>query len=197
MAKSANRPDLPVTPAEPAEPKANGARLSIQLVDTPEGERVEWERMRDTTKARLGAALRRDPALAAELVGTPAPSAAPAGTSVAMPAEVVRALYSMLGTIEATAAERFYRFPPEIAETFHYTPAEIARLEPPTQRILSKWSGTWITKYQDECALALDLVAIHMEKVQKIQVFLREIKTPAPMVEFPRKADEPTPEPVS
>jgi len=129
-------------------------RLTIPL--TPDGAPL-WDRMRDETKGKVKAFL-RDHAPRGEEA---------AGASSSFDPLVVHALYDALGSLAVVAAIASGHTRAS-SEQMKLTIEEKQILTPATQKVLDKY-GASISRYQDECALALVLFAVYQAKIAKLE----------------------------
>lgn len=137
------------------------ARLSVTL--NADGS-LDLGSMRDKSKEALKRALSDAAVLPA--LGLGMAHAAPD----LLPAAAVAPLYAILGRIEALIAARVYKLPAErLQSIFAYTPAQLDMLCPPTARIVSKYGGMVLAKYQDEFTLALALLQCTQEQIAAVQ----------------------------
>jgi hypothetical protein len=145
----------------------------------------DLDAMREATKEKLRAAI----------AGTPGINPPQATTPGQMfPPQVVWAMYGALGAIESMVAQRMGKVPKEIADrVFTYSPQELELLTPPTSRVLQKYAGEWLIKYQDEIALATLLTSI---TIAKVNASIMLSKQHSNVVEMPKKEEETPPEPV-
>jgi hypothetical protein len=173
--------DVQMDPATQSPAQSNGykpgSKLQVSLKDDGS---IDWEAMRDSTREKVKQAFRSTPGL------NDGPAAQPP-IQMFNPA-MVSGMYDMLGSIEATVAERFGKIPQPIAQrVFAYTPAEKEMLAGPTARVLNKYIPDWMIKYQDEIALASTLIAITNAKVNAAITLAR--MSQANITEIPKKEE--------
>lgn len=164
-------PAVPSRQAKPAGDKRN--LLSILLKDdgTP-----DFDRMRPDTRGKFETAARA-------LGITPAVSSTPAGGSSAMlPAEVGLALAQALATIDQAIVARITKAPRELIQLAAWTPDEKSAIAPMALAVANKYGGSVLSKYGEECALALTLVSLTQVKIVAIRQAMDTYQPPAPNV---------------
>lgn len=148
--------------APPVESENGLERKSFAFYTNAKGD-VQWDKMREKTKAELREFLKRPDIGKALGVETPPEIA----TVEIMSVEWCGNLYDVIGRIESALAIKWKGIPKEIAEqVFSYGPQEKALLGPPTARVINKYATDWMARYKDEIALGLLLVSVTLAKVQ-------------------------------
>ena len=95
-----------------------------------------------------------------------------------VPGPVVDAFYATIGNLESWLAEK-RGLPREIAiRLWTYTPHELEQLREPTQAVLSKHAGTFLSKWGEETSLAFLLLTLHQ---QKLSAMAELMPKPAPV----------------
>jgi hypothetical protein len=85
-------------------------------------------------------------------------------------------LFDTIGKIEAFAAQKLYKFPPEIADrAFTYSEMEKAKLAGPTAKVINKYAPLWLEQYKDEIALAGLFVTITAMKFQMASMLAAQL----------------------
>lgn len=140
----------------------------IQLsFDVNEDGTVDYSSMREKTKNKMRQVF-SDPALADFLSVNRVSSGGTGNSEVTIfQPGVVSGFYDMLGALESEVMPMFF---PKVQrdiwkKVFTYTPEEKAALVPPTSRVLEKYAGPWLIKWQDEIALAGILITMTVTKV--------------------------------
>lgn len=132
----------------------------LSLVIGPDG-KLQTDGMRDTTRAEIAAVL---PQLRREF--------APAETSdlhAGAPPWVSAALTQALSQISVALITRISGAPIEIvAKHAPLTDEEQARVAPALDAVLSKHGGRWLSKYGDELALGVLILAIGQNKLAAV-----------------------------
>lgn len=169
---SATEPALSPTPSTASQVKE---RITVVL-DARGG--LDLAGMRDATKTRLVAALKRS---SGDLIPR-----LPDAPVKRWPEIAVRAIYSFLGAAEAGIAAR--KYPMEVATAaFTYTDKDMEALMEPTQAVLAKHAGK-LDRFQEETALVLVVCQVHFAKMHALRTFMAEYearqenlrKTPGP-----------------
>lgn len=89
-------------------------------------------------------------------------------------------LFDTIGKIEAFAATKLYKFPPEVADkAFTYSEIEKAKLAGPTARVINKYAPLWLEQYKDEIALAGLFVTITAVKFQMASMLAAQMNSTA------------------
>lgn len=122
---------------------------------------IDLSSMRDSTKDKIKAAIRKTPELLAE--------AGPVIAPKDIPDQAVDYLYRILGSLEVWAASR--KYPEDLAKVFEYRQDELSSLRGPTKDILAKYAPS-ISRFQEEVTLAIVLIGIHTEKVRVLNTEL-------------------------
>lgn len=136
---------------------------------------IDLDSMRDSTQAKLKEALGKTPAFKQEKAPTP-----DVVVEVFHP-EMVKGLYSLLGSIESMMAQKYGKISPDVArKVFAYTDPEIAALKGPTVRIMNKYAADWMIKYQDEITLFSLLGSMTVAKVNAA-IALEKMKNVTPI----------------
>jgi hypothetical protein len=180
----------PETPREPSE--ENGfERKSFAFYTDAKGN-VQWDKMREKTKAELRDFLKRPD------IGRALGVEAPAEVVELMSVEWCANLYDAVGKIEAALATKWKGVPKEIADVaFTYSKLEKEHLGPPTARVINKYATAWMVKFKDEIALAFLLVTITMAKVQLCNALIEQVnRGGAPVAETPVDNSKKEPETV-
>jgi len=137
--------------AAPSNPEERIERLSIAL--TPDGNAIDWERMRPATRDKLKT-----------LTGMGATTTAPAE---AIDPAVIGMLYGSIGSLMVAAA-RARGFTAEQSSVLIFTAEEKFALVEPTSKVLSKYTGS-LGKWQDEILLAVTLGTVLTAKVSALR----------------------------
>lgn len=161
--KPGKTPDVaPAPPAESVKDSAIDARLAIPL---DKDGRVLVGNMRESSRDKLKELLSNQ-ALAKELGIAPGASAA----DTAIPKELMYPLISGLSIFETLIVAKATRAPREIVERIvPYSREEAQLLAPALANVLNKYSGTFLTKYGEEAALAALLVSMTINKVALVR----------------------------
>lgn len=148
----------------------------------------DFSAMRGKTKEKVRQFF-TDPKIAAEFGSKPADTSPQ--VQIFHPA-MISSMYDMLGTLEAIAAQRWGKIPPQIAkQVFTYTETEKEALTGPTIRVMNKYAAEWMIKYQDEIALATLLIALTTAKVNAaILMSTMHARSQAQNAETPKKETE-------
>lgn len=98
---------------------------------------------------------------------------------VAVPDELVDAVYHGMSGVLALLAERWYPMVPgdRRSELVRFSESDLRMLRPSTGKILAKYGASWLTKYGDEFALVVALTTVIGGKVQSLR---SAASTPAP-----------------
>ena len=140
-------------------------RLAVKL--QPDGS-VDWDRVRPATREAFQRAARSLPGAGA--------SSAP----VDLPPFVGAALVGALAQIDAAIVGRLTKAPPDVLRLAAWTDAEKAMVEPAALAVANKYGGDVLSKYGEECTLALALVTITTNKIALIRRALHESAAPVP-----------------
>lgn len=175
-------PQLSMTVDDPSKPEPRqrperqspsrpGSRISLQL---DEAGRPDWERMRESNREETkkvltawltDAKLQSDLGLSKPIIEVVTPASA-------------SALYDAIGRVEAVIAPKITGMPPDIAQmVFRYSDEEKQLLGGPTAVVINKWCPLWLTKFQEEIALAMLLTSITVAKFQLAKQLFDQRKT--------------------
>lgn len=178
------KPKDKVPAADPSVEQANttedsvSAKQRFQLsFDLNEDGSPDLSSMRGKTKEKV-VQFFSDPRMA-EAFGT-----SPVKPHVSVfPPFAVNVIYDALGTIEAMAAQKLGKMPPEIANaTFKFSVEEKEMLQAPTARVLDKYATGWMIKYQDEFALAGLILTLTAAKIQMATAAMQKLREGSPEV---------------
>lgn len=128
--------------------------------------KILLDNMRESSRDKLKALL-SDAKLAKELgiVDAPAASVAPG-----LPPEFMFPLIHGLSILDTLIVARATNAPREIVERIApYTEKEAALIAPPLAKVLGKYTGSWLDKYQDELALAMILGTTTLGKIAAVR----------------------------
>lgn len=140
--------------------------------------KIDVESMREGTKKKLLDALNSTPSFF---------SVPEAAKPMPMPDWFFHVAYSLVGAIEAFAAQRA-GFDVDIARAvFSYNPEEIKILRAPTEAVLKKYQIDTM-KYKEEAALVMALVHVHMVKIQALQTLQQKRNEQTITVDQPQPA---------
>jgi len=148
------------------------------------GGRVDFDRMTEKSKERFRA----------YMAASDIPIGGPGGdTSFNLGDTEVSTAYAILGNLEAAFAAKYWKIPPEVANSiFSFKPQEIEMLTPPTVRVLSKYSGGWLAKYGDEIALVALLGWTHKARFDAVSQYVAAMKEERDRRNPPADAGVPT-----
>lgn len=125
--------------------------------------RVQWDRMRESTKAQVRAILTDAETAMALGVSAPIPT-------VAAPIELALAATGAINQILTLAVARMTGAPRSILESaMPFTAQESQSIAEPLARVMGKYMGTVLTKWADEAALALAVLAVAQAKIMLVQ----------------------------
>lgn len=169
-----NAPEIPAKATAtvidaPTETEAEKVeRISIPL--TPNGT-IAFDSIRQSTREKLKNIL-SNPDTAKNLGLSESQAAAVAKVEV-FDEQWCGAIFDTIGRIESFAAQRMYKFPPEIADkAFSYSALEKEKLSGPMARVINKYAPTWFEQYKDEVALAMLFVTITAVKFQMAKTMM-------------------------
>jgi len=187
------KPETPavIAPADPDKDSLIDTRLAIPL--DKEG-RVLVGNMRETSRDKLKSLL-TNAALAKELGISSDAATAP---GMALPPELMYPLISGLSIFETIIVARATRAPREIVERIvPYSREETKLLAPALATVLEKYSGSFLSKYGDEAALAALLVSMTINKISLVREEMEKLPRPRPVAPLPFTplVDSPAPEP--
>lgn len=192
------RPVVHIPPKDPDASAGDGKPERARRIDarpvldrfviplTPDG-KPAVDRMREPTREQLRRIL-ADPDTARGLG---------LGADAAVPTVPIDLAYAALGTINQLSTlivASITKAPPAIVlAIMPYTEQERDVLAPPLHRVLSKYGGPALSRWSDEIALVLALVAVTQAKIAAVKVAARAARSPATVVPFPSPApDAPT-----
>lgn len=159
--KPKERPAPAANPSDSAVTEEKVNRLSFPI---DENGNPQWDKMQAKTREKVKALMgERNAAPVAEKT---IEVFDPAWTS---------SLYDIIGKVESFAAQKMYKFPPDIAEmAFTYSPAEKEKLAGPTAKVINKYAPEWLEKFKDEIALAGLFVTITAIKFQMASMLIAQ-----------------------
>lgn len=166
----------PEAPASESKTDKIDSRLSIPF--DADGQ-ILLENMRQESKDRLKKLL-NDPLLGSKM-GIMGPEMPISGAS--LPPEFMFPLVHGLSIFEMLLVQQVTKAPRELIEqVVPYTREETQMLAPALSKVLSKYSGSFLTKYGDEAALALLLVSMTTQKIAAVKDAMARQPRPAPVV---------------
>lgn len=174
--KRERRPRVNRTSPESPSPAAqSGTRLSFAL--TEDG-KIDFSRMAPETREKVRKAV-ADPDLPAKLGMDPMTGPA----SSAFGETTFAAVYDMAGKVLAGLAVK-RGADPKAAAVLMFSDEEKAALAGPTAKVVNKYVGPSLGKYEDEIALALVLTMVMSAKMDALKkaVELTKAQRPAPVV---------------
>ena len=153
--KPRSKPE-PYEPTEAVPQSSSSARISVPL--TEDGKAIDWQSMREETRARLRDAL--------GLKET---------TLQVFTSDEVAILYRTLGPIEAMIFSKIAKIDSDIAlQSFAYTDGEIAILDEPTKAVMNKYVSPAMLKYKDEVMLFLILLGLNKVKFENAMMLMKQ-----------------------
>jgi hypothetical protein len=170
-------------PVSTAAAAPEGAKETI-VIKLDESGGLNVAGMREKTKTRLIEALKRS---SPDLFPT-----GPAAPVKRFPEAAIYGAYGLLGVVEIGLASR--KYPPELAQTFGYTEADIKVLMEPTQAVIARYMG--VIKHEELIALGMVLAQIHIQKLYLVDRAMSqfEARKAAEKAEADKKAPGPSPE---
>jgi hypothetical protein len=105
---------------------------------------------------------------------------------------LAHALTHALGQLEYIVIARATKAPRAVLDqVVPFTPAEHAALDPLIGRVFGKYAGGWLSKYEDEAALAIVLLTLTQQKIAGVAQIMQASRGPATVHSIDRSTPTP------
>lgn len=154
-------PPAPPAPGKPGKSADKEKRNILAILLKDDGVTPDFDRMRPDTRTKFETAART--------LGIVPAAGSGSSTANALPAEIGLALAQAIATIDQAIVARVTKAPRELVDLAAWTPEEKSAVAPLALAVANKYGGSVLSKYGEECALALTLVTLTQAKIAAIR----------------------------